>query len=143
MDPDYSPEDFEHNQAEHPEHMTSALAQFLTARVELASIEAKEAASHASKKVAYGVALAISAFFVWSLLLSGVTGILAPIADQWLSDKADWLPGWAAIVLALAMIHGIVALVCFLKLRRPPATPLFELSRKEIENDKIWLKKDK
>ena len=65
------------------------------------------------------------------------------MADRWLNDKADWLPGWAAVVITLAIIHGILALLCFLKLKRPPVTPLFELSRKEIENDKLWLKKNK
>lgn len=143
MDPDSSARDSELNQAEPPEHITSALARFLAARFELASIEAREAASHAGKKAVHGVALAISVFFVWSLLLSGITGIFAPMADQWLRDKAGWLPGWAAVVLTLAIIHGIVALVCLIKIKRPPATPLFELSRKEIENDKTWLKKNK
>ncbi len=143
MDPDSVNQHSEFSQGDSPEHMTSAVARFLAARLELASIEAREAASHAGKKAAYGVALAISAFFVWSLLLSGITGILAPIADRWLGDKVDWLPGWAAVVITLALIHGILALICLLKLKKRPTTPLFELSRKEIENDKLWLKKNK
>lgn len=143
MDPDSSTGDSQLNQGEASAHVTGALSRFLAARVELASIEAREAASHVGKIAAYGVVLAISAFFVWGLMLCGITGILAPMADRWLNDKADWLPGWAAVVITLAIIHGILALLCFLKLKRPPVTPLFELSRKEIENDKLWLKKNK
>jgi uncharacterized membrane protein YqjE len=123
--------------------MTHALSGFIAARVELASIEAKEAASFTGKKVAQGLILAISAFFLWSLLLAGATGIVTPHADRWLHGKADWLPGWAAVVLALALIHGIIVLACYLKLKKQPTTPLFELSRKEIENDKLWLTKNK
>ena len=37
------------------EHMTHALSGFIAARVELASIEAKEAASFTGKKVAHGL----------------------------------------------------------------------------------------
>ena len=123
--------------------MTHALSGFIAARVELASIEAKEAASFTGKKFAQGLILAISAFFLWSLLLAGATGIVTPHADRWLHGKADWLPGWAAVVLALALIHGIIVLACYLKLKKQPTTPLFELSRKEIENDKLWLTKNK
>ena len=120
-----------------------SLSGFIAARLELASIEAKEAASYTSKKVVYGIVFTLSAFFLWGLLLAATTGILAPIADQWLQDKIGWLSGWAAIALALAIIHGIIAVACYFKLTQQPTTPLFELSRKEIENDKLWLAKNK
>ena len=143
MDPESVTEGSDASSPNPSEHMTHALSGFIAARVELASIEAKEAASFTGKKFAQGLILAISAFFLWSLLLTGATGIVAPFADQWLHGKADWLPGWAAAVLALALIHGIIVLACYLKLKKQPATPLFELSRKEIENDKLWLTKNK
>jgi uncharacterized membrane protein YqjE len=143
MDPESSTEGSDVSSPNPSEHMTHALSGFIAARVELASIEAKEAASFTGKKFAQGLMLAISAFFLWSLVLAGATGIVAPHADRWLHDKADWLPGWAAVVLALALIHGIIVLACYLKLKKQPTTPLFELSRKEIENDKLWLTKNK
>jgi len=123
--------------------VTHTLSDFIGARVELASIEAKEAISYTGKKVVQGVALALSAFFLWSLILAATIGVLAPLADQWLDNKAEWLPGWSAIAIVLAIIHLLVAAVCFCKLRHKPVTPLFELSRKEIENDKLWLQKNK
>jgi uncharacterized membrane protein YqjE len=143
MDPEPTTGDSGANGSNPSEHMTHALSGFITARVELASIEAKEAASFTGKKVAQGLVLAISAFFLWSLVLAATTGIVAPFMDQWLHGKADWLPGWAAVVLALAIIHAVIALICYLKLKQQPTTPLFELSRKEIENDKLWLTKNK
>ena len=143
MDPESATEGSNASSPNPSEHMTHALSGFIAARVELASIEAKEAASFTGKKFAQGLILAISAFFLWSLLLAGATGIVTPHADRWLHGKADWLPGWAAVVLALALIHGIIVLICYLKLKKQPTPPLFELSRKEIENDKLWLTKNK
>lgn len=143
MDSDPSPKEPEAGPAKAPSNITNALPGFLAARIELASIEAKEAASFTGKKIVCGLALGISALLVWCLLLVGITGILGPIADQWLKGKADWLPGWAAVVVALALIHGVMTLILLSVLKKAPVTPLFELSRREIENDKLWLKKNK
>ena len=143
MDPELATDDSVSDKPHSSKPVTNALSGFLSARVELASIEAKEAASYTGKKVAQGLILALSAFFLWSLLLTATTGILAPFADEWLQDKINWLPGWAAIVLVLALLHAMIAIACCFKLKQQPATPLFELSRKEIENDKLWLAKNK
>jgi len=124
-------------------HLQQELAGFLSARAELASIEAKEAAEHTAKKIANAIILALCAFFTWSLLLASITGFLAPFANQWLGDKSDSIPGWALILLILGLLHGIAALLFFKKLKEKPATPLFELTLKEIELDKQWLTKNK
>jgi len=119
------------------------LAEFLSARVELASIEAAEAAERTATKLVHGIILAFCAFFTWALLLASLTGFLAPFINQWIGDKADHIPGWAVALLLLGILHGIVAFVFFGKLKKKPATPLFELSRKELELDKQWLTKNK
>ncbi len=123
--------------------LKTTLAEFLSARVELASIEAKEAASFAARKTIYGVILGICLFFAWSLTLAAITGILAPIATGWIDGQISWLPGWAAVLIGLAVIHGFFALIFLLCLKKKASSPLFELSRQEIENDKQWLKKNK
>jgi len=83
------------------------------------------------------------AFFCWALILAGLVGLITPLVDPWLTDKASWLPGWAAVLFGLAILHGFVAAICLTYLKKKPPTPLFELSRREIENDKQWLKKNK
>lgn len=143
MDPEPSTEDSVTEEDHSSRPMSHALSGFIAARVELASIEAKEAASYTGKKLVLGLTLALLAFFFWSLLLAASVGVLAPIADQWLLNKAEWLPGWSAVTIALAIVHGVIAIICYCKLKQKPATPLFELSRKEIENDKLWLAKNK
>lgn len=122
--------------------LKSALSGFIAARKELLAIEAKEAAGFAAKKATLAVVLALCGFFVWCLVLVAVTGIAAPLADSLISGGVDWLPGWCAVLLALALLHALAALVCVLLLRKKPADPLFALSRRELENDKQWLKKN-
>lgn len=125
------------------ETIPNELSGFIAARVELASIEAKEAAEFAAAKATNGIVLGICAFFTWSLFLAGLTGLLAPFASRWLEGKIDALPGWAAVLFALAILHGLGALIFLGQLKKKPASPLFELSRKEIEHDKQWLTKNK
>ncbi len=126
-----------------PDSLKSAAASFLAARLELASIEAKEAAGFAASKAVHGAILGISAFFTWALALAGLTGVLAPMATRWLSGKTDWLPGWAAVLFAFAILHGIAVIICVVLLKKKPSSPLFELTRQEIKNDKQWLAKNK
>ena len=123
--------------------LKTALSGFIAARIELISLEAKEAASFASKKAIYGSVLGISLFFIWALILAGLTGVLAPMATERLAGKVDWLPGWAAVLFGIAILHAVAALFCVILLKKKPASPLFELSRQEIENDKQWLQKNK
>lgn len=127
---------------ESSESIPKGISDFISARIELASIEAKEAAEFAAKKATHGVILAICAFFTWSLFLAGLTGILAPVADRWLEGNVDGLPGWAAVLFILALLHGIGALIFLGQLKKKPSSPFFELSLKEIQNDKQWLNKN-
>jgi|GEM_PF-1036702 len=131
------------NEADTMNNLPKDISDFISARVELASIEAKEAAEFAASKATHGIILAVCAFFTWSLFLGGLTGLLAPVASRWLEGKIDGLPGWAAVLFALAVLHGLGALIFLGQLKKKPSTPLFELSRKEIEHDKQWLAKNK
>lgn len=125
--------------------MKKALAGFVAARVELASIEAKEAAGFVTKKIVHAVIMATCGFFIWCLVLAGLTGVLAPIFNDWLHEYVawQWLPGWCAVLFGLAIIHAIVAFVCLLLLKKKPGEALFSLTRQELENDKQWLRKNK
>ncbi len=124
-------------------NMKNSISSFLAARAELAAIEAKEAAEFATKKVIQLILLAGSAFFLWCLVLAALTGIFAPIASGLLEGHTPWLPGWCAVILALAIIHALIALICVYLLKSKPREALFALSRQELENDKKWLKKNK
>ena len=133
----------EAEEADNTHKLPQDISSFIAARLELASIEAQEAAAYTAGKIAKSVILALCAFFTWSLLLAGLTGALAPMADRWLTDKSSTLPGWVAILFVLALLRGIGALIFLGQLKKKPSSPLFELSRKEIELDKKWLTKNK
>ena len=120
--------------------MKRAVAEFLSARIELAGIEAREAAGFTARKVAYAVVLAMCGFFVWVLVLAGLSGLLSDWTQKQLADSLPGVPGWVMVVFGLAVIHALIAVVFLFLLKRKPATPLFELTRKEIENDKAWAK---
>ena len=117
------------------------LSQFLAARAELASIEAKEAAGFAAKKTVLAVVLGLCLLFTWILILAAATGALAPVMDRLITDEHSWLPGWVAVLFIFALVHLKVAFICLFFLKKKPHSPLFELSRQEIQKDKQWLKK--
>ena len=127
-----------------PNHaMKRAVSEFVSARIELATIEAKEAAEFAVRKVISAIACAFCVFCLWMLILASLTGLLANWAETQFADLLPNAPGWAIIALALAAIHGIAAIVLVITLKKKPAAPLFELTRQEIENDKAWVKNSK
>ncbi|MBK1831443.1 phage holin family protein [Verrucomicrobiaceae bacterium R5-34] len=145
-DPTDRPSDFTPelgNAVDAPSDLKQALSGFFAARVELASIEAKEAAGFVSQKIVHAVIMAACGFFIWCLVLAGITGVLAPIVGGWLADSVAWLPGWCAVLFGLALLHAIVALICLMRLKKKPSEELFGLTRQELENDKQWLKRNK
>lgn len=123
--------------------MKRAVSEFVSARLELAAIEAKEAAAFTVRKVVWAVALALCAFFVWMLLLAGLAGLLADWAETRISDSLPGVPGWVAVLFGLAVLHALAAVVLVVLLKKKPAAPLFELTRQEIENDRTWVKNNK
>jgi TRAP-type C4-dicarboxylate transport system permease small subunit len=123
--------------------MKHAVSEFVSARMELAAIEAKEAAEFTVRKIVSAVTLALCLFFVWALLLAGVTGLLANWAQRQLSPHIPGVPGWVIILFALAILHALVGIILIMILKKKPVAPLFELTRQEIENDKAWAKNKK
>ena len=131
------------NHQDESKRLPQDITDFIAARIELTSIEAKEASEYATGKAINSIGLAICVFFTWSLLLAGLTGILAPILDQAADDQLGIVPSWAAVLLGFTILHGIGAAIFLAQLKKKPSSPLFELSRKEIEHDKQWLTKNK
>ncbi|MFK7909373.1 MAG: phage holin family protein [Akkermansiaceae bacterium] len=123
--------------------MKLAVSEFVSARLELAAIEAKEAAEFTVRKVVSAVILALCAFFIWALLLAGLTGLLAGWAQEQLAGHLPGVSGWVIVLFALAIIHTLVAIILIWVIKKKPAAPLFELTRQEIENDKQWAKSNK
>jgi len=124
-------------------HISKDLSDFIAARAELASIEAKEAAQYAAAKTTHGIILGICAFFTWVLFLAGLATMLAPPITRLLTDNAESLIGWIVVLIILSLSHAAGALIFFNKLKQKPSSPLFELSLQEIQHDKQWITKNK
>ena len=120
-----------------------AVSEFVAARIELAAIETKEAAEFAVRKAVMAVTVALCVFFVWILVMAGLTGLLDAWAEKQFADQIPGVPGWVIILFALAALHAIVAIILALLLKKKPATQLYELTRQEMENDKAWVKSNK
>lgn len=104
-----------------------AAAEFVSARLELFALEAKEASQGAARKAALTAFAAGCAATFWLCLVAGVIGWIAAAGHA-----------WHFVALAVAAFHLVAAFVAVVVLRRP-GPPSFPLSRAELEKDRQWL----
>ncbi|OYV07125.1 MAG: hypothetical protein CFE26_02635 [Verrucomicrobiales bacterium VVV1] len=100
-----------------PANWREAVADLLSARVELIRLEAKQAAEQGARKAVVVAILAISAAFTWALFLVGVIPLLSESTG----------------------VHLFVALLMVARLRRP-GSPTFPITRDEFQRDREWFK---
>lgn len=112
-----------------PANWREAVADLLSARVELIRLEAKQAAEQGARKAVVVAILAISAAFTWALVLVGVIPLLSEATGV----------RWPLIALAAAGVHLFVALLMVARLRRP-GSPTFPITRDEFQRDREWFK---
>src|SRR5690606_21162507 len=106
-----------------------AAADFVAARVELLSLEARKAAAAAALKGALAAFAVSCAMIAWLLLVAGLVG--------WIAAAAGW--PWHFVALAAAVFHLALAGIAAVLLRRP-GPPSFPLSRAELAKDHEWLR---
>ena len=110
------------------EGWSDAASNFITARLDLIKLEARDASQQAVQRgVLLGVILGC-AFFIWLLLVAGMIG--------WISASQSW--PWYAVTLVAAGLHLVVAIIAGLLIRKP-AAPSFPLTRVEFSKDQAWL----
>lgn len=106
--------------------------EFVSSRVELFSLEAKEAGASAAKKVALLLLIVCCAMVAWLAVVAGVIGWIA----------AAGVP-WYFAALGAAAFHLLLAGIAAILLRRP-APPAFSHTKAELAKDREWLlNKDK
>lgn len=113
---------------------SESAAEFVSARVELLAVEAREAGQQAARRGVMAAVIAGCAMTAW---LTGVAGLIGCIAA---SGKFPW--HFAA--LGAAVLHLLIAGLIVLVLRRP-SPPMFSISKSELLKDREWLRnlKDK
>ena len=104
-----------------------AAAEFVSARVELFALEAREAANRATRKVVLAAFAAGCAITFWLCLVAGVIGWIAAAGHP-----------WHTVALGTAAVHLVAGGIAAVALRRP-GPPTFPLSRAELDKDRQWL----
>lgn len=106
----------------------SALAEFVSSRVELIRLESKDAARMAAEKFRYTVLVIVSSVLAWLCVLAGLIGLLHHLT-QW---------SWWCCALIFGAAHAVIAL-CFAALLRRPSPPAFPLTCEEFQKDRLWI----
>lgn len=103
--------------------------EFVSARMELVALEAREAGVAAARK---GVVAAFVAGCAMTAWLTGMAGLIG-----WVATSGNGI-AWHWVALAAALLHLILAGIAVAVLRRP-APPAFPLVRAELSKDREWL----
>ena len=118
--------------------MLHGFRDYLAARSELLAIESKEAATFARRQLGGVILLILGAFFGYAFLQLGLAFLLGLLFSALLPP--DLSPyGWLFGTAVLALLNLGIAWGAWTRLRRPPETPLFEVSRAEFEKDREWI----
>ena len=113
------------------------LAGYLRTRLQLLSIESQEAARHFGQKLIPVVVAITCAMVAYFLLVAMIVSLLGKALGA-VTGSIYW--GWEVIALIMALTHIFVLWRMKETLLKPPARPLFEFSRAEIERDRTWIK---
>lgn len=115
-------------EAESASSWRESAVEFVSARMELLALEAREAGQQAARK---GVMAGIIAGCAMTAWLAGVAGLIGWIA------AAGKFP-WHFAALGAAVFHLVIAGIVVAVLRRP-SSPAFSLSKAELLKDRQWL----
>lgn len=101
---------------------------FVSARMELLAIEAREAGQQAARRGVMAAVIAGCAMIAWLAAVAGGIGWVAAAGE---------LP-WHFAALGAAVLHLLVAGIVAAIMRRP-APPAFPISKSELLKDREWL----
>lgn len=118
--------------------LKDAVRDYAAARVELISIESKEAAKVGSERITKGIAAAVLLLFAWACFLTALILVGEKLTSQ-LPEGLQRIGGGALAALILAIIHAIGAFPLLKAAKRKLAQPLFEYTKSELKKDREWL----
>ncbi|WP_367874622.1 phage holin family protein [Luteolibacter sp. Populi] len=112
-----------------PPNWRESALEFVAARLELASLEAKEAGKYAALRAALVLVIGFCAVVAWLAIVAGLVG--------WIASNGV---AWYFIALGAAFLHLLVAGIAVAILRRP-VPPAFPHTKAELSKDREWLLK--
>ena len=133
--PDSSPEDSGRQSGK--DRFLEGLAEHIKARGELLAIEAREAREALGRQGALASATGAIIVIGYGLIL--IAGI--SLLGRWLESLVPSLSGigWQLSALAAGLVHLVLALLLFRKLKQQRDLNLFEFTRAEFNKDGQWL----
>ena len=121
--------------------LVGALGTYLTARIELLGIEAKEAGQACGERAAFAIAALMLAAIGYLLTLVTLVGLLAAAIQPALGDGYfGRVGGWPLASLCFALFHIGIAALFINRVRNKPLPDLFYHSRNELLKDKAFSK---
>src|SRR5437660_190892 len=108
----------------------ASLSGYFHARLELAGVEAKDAALHYFKMVALVGAAAFGLVFGYVFFIASAVMAVA--------YYAGWPLRW--VLLGVSLLHFILAILAVLIVKAMFSVPQFEATLAEFEKDREWLK---
>jgi len=114
---------------------------YLKSKAELATIESKEAASFAKKKLYLAVMTAFFGLFSYALLLILTHSLLLKFGTSVFNSIQAIVPlsGSQVILICMFLFHLLFLLVYLVKLSKGPKEELFALTKSEFKKDQVWL----
>jgi uncharacterized membrane protein YqjE len=113
----------------HESSLRASAVEFVSARLELLSLEAQEAGKAAARKGALVGLIVGCAMIAWMALVAGLIG--------WIATAGDGVK-WHFVAIGAAIFHLLLAGVAAAVLRRPSAAS-FPLTKSELLKDREWL----
>ena len=128
-------------EAEPKSGLLGSIGTYLTARIELFGIEAKEAGVELGERAAFGIAAGALAFVAYVLLLVTLTGFLAALIEPVLGEGyLARVGGWPIATLIFALLHIGLAVLFINRVRNKALPDLFYHTRNELLKDKAFSK---
>lgn len=116
---------------------------YLKAKAELAAIETKEAITHVSQKLSYGITIACFALFGYALLLATIIGAVS----TWLEGKVEGLEKyvgtWPIVTFGLFLLHLLLVVIFLDKIKTKAHNACFAQTKAELKKDQLWLQQMK
>lgn len=112
-----------------PKDWKSALANLVSARLEIIRIEAKSASAAAVGSIALLVVMLFGLLFAWALGLAAAIGAIAA--------SGSW--EWYLVAAVAAGAHLLLAVIALLIIRAGKRKASFPVTRAEFEKDREWL----
>ena len=116
--------------------LPKGLSAYLRTRLQLVSIESREACQHFQGKLLPALVVAICALSIYLLVLSATVSLLGKVLSM-LGNHL--LLSWEIAAFLVVGLHIVIIFAMKKKLTKKPKAPLFEYSRAELERDREWL----